>query len=104
MPYSRKYYHIYFRDKKDKAQGQLLPKVFEGVNDESWFGLKFKSSMVCLTGGCTVYMQSVYSTLYELNEENLVGLNEENLELPLISLQLFVQPSYQLSSFSYLPP
>lgn len=43
--------------------------------------------MVCLTGGCTVYMQSVYSsTLYELNEENLVGLNEENLELPLISL------------------
>ena len=42
--------------------------------------------MVCLTGGCTVYMQSVYSTLYELNEENLVGLNEENLELPLLSL------------------
>ena len=41
--------------------------------------------MVCLTGGCTVYMQSVYSTLYELNEENLVGLNE-NLELPLLSL------------------
>ena len=86
MPYSRKYYHTYFRDKKDKAQGQLLPKVFEGVNDESWFGLKSKSSMVCLTGGCTVYMQSVHSTLYELNEENLVGLNEENLELPLISL------------------
>ena len=44
-PYSARYYPC-FMDEKDEAQGQHLSKVFKDVlNDESWFGLKPKSSM-----------------------------------------------------------
>ena len=40
-------------DEKNEAQGQHFSKVFETVNDESWFVLKSKSnsSMIFLTGG-----------------------------------------------------
>lgn len=43
-PYSAKYYAC-FMDEKDEAQGQHLSRVFESVNNESWFGLKSKFNM-----------------------------------------------------------
>lgn len=50
-PESRRYYYPYLTDEKDEAQGQNLPKVLESVTDETQFGLKSESSIVCLTGG-----------------------------------------------------
>ena len=45
-PCSRRYYYPCFTDEKDEVQGQHMSKVFKSENDESWFGLKYESSMV----------------------------------------------------------
>ena len=82
-PYSARYYPC-FMNEKDEAQGQHLSRVFESVNDESWFGLKSKSSMTIslVDGQCA----SKLPRMCCLKEWMTVGLNEKNAGLPPISM------------------
>ena len=101
-PYSARHYPC-FMDENDEAQGQHLSRVFESVNDESWFGLKSKSSMTIslVDGQCA----SKLPRMWCLKEWMAVGLNEQNVGLPPISMYVYIYThtytSVQFSSVQF---